>query len=215
MADTREALPAAVMQQLRYKAQRRGGQPVRGVQQQQQKASRVPQERARVNGEELDIGACMAALDDQPPTQFPANSPACRVGSVAVAEKIPAATTAHKQAVPAPTTEVACGPGDAQHTTGVFAKREKRKAEADCQRRVKKAAQPDGAGDLSFFMQLRKPGTGGGAAPAPEPALTDSGAADSTDSSAGTAAGEDSGTRNQPQVRLCCHRASYHRLALC
>ena len=85
----------------------------------------------------------------------------------------------------------------------MFARREKRKAAADSKRRARKAARPDGPGDLSFFMHLRNPGSAGAAA-AEEPEPTDSGDDDSTDSSAGTASITNGGTHEQPEVRLCC-----------
>ena len=209
--DTREVLPAAVMQQLRYKAQKRGTQP---VQQQQQKAPPVHQPCAAMDGEEIDMGACMAALDDQPPTQSPpAGSLACRDGRAAADDRLPAMVTAPKQAMPAPASKVSNGSADAPLTTGLFAKREKRKAEADSKRRGKRAALPDGPGDLSFFMQLRKPGTGSGTASTLQPVPAESGTADSTDSFAGAALGEDSGARKQPQVCKYGHLASREALA--
>ncbi len=207
-AETREALPAVVMRQLRYKALQRGTQPARGKQQHQQKAPSVPLPCAAINGDELDIGACMAALDDQAPMQSPpADSPARRNSKAAAEDRLPAAVIAHEQAAPAPSNKVSGGPAAAPQTTGVFAKREKRKAEADSKRSAKRAVGPDGAGDLSFFMQLRKPGTGGGTAPTLQPVPAESGTVDSTDSSAGSALGDDSDARNQPQVR---RRRNWH-----
>ncbi len=214
-ADTREALPAAVLQQLRHRAQRGRPQPARSKQQQhQQKAPSVPLPCAAMDGAELDMGACMAALDDRP-TQPPADRPACRVGSAAAEDRLPAAVIAHEQAAPPPANKVGDGPADGPQTTGVFARREKRKAEAESKRRAKKAALPDGAGDLSFFMQLRKPGSAEGTAPTSRPIPAESGTADSTDSSVGTAVGEDSDARNQPQVRQRCHLASLRSHAMC
>ena len=213
-ADTREVLPAAVLQQLRHRAQRRATQPARGVLQHQQEAPLVPQ-RAPANGDELDIGAWMAALDDQPPSQPPADGAACRSGTAAADSRLPAAMTARKQTVPAPADKLRDDPAHAPCTTGVFAQREKRKAEADSKRRAKKAMLPDGAGDLSFFMQLRKPGIGGQTAPPSEPAPMESGTADSTDSSAGAAGADCSGARNQPQVRKCRRQTPHRSRASC
>ena len=186
IAAKQEDLPTAVLQQLRYRAQ------CSGMQQQQQRPPVTPLV-APHNGAELDLGLSLAALNEQQPADGDVprhHSRAAKNGSLAaVTVQTDAAALSAAQ------------PGDAAQrapsTTGVFAKRAKRKADANG-RRAQKAARPDGAGDLSFFMQLRKP-RDGAAAETAEPEPTDSGLEDSTDVSAGA----DSGTQQQPEVTPC------------
>lgn len=205
-ASRREDLPSAVLQQLQYRAQRNGKQAAGCVQQRKQKPP--PDDRSAA---ELDIGACMAALDQQSPTRTPANDAARRQGSAAARDAGAAEVIARQPTVQTPAAQDGDGPADAPSITGVFARREKRKAEAEIKRRARKAAEPDGAADLSFFMQLRKPVGGGAAAPAePEPTVSDN--EDSADSSAGATPEADSGSHGLPKVRLFGRSTSRHLL---
>ena len=136
----------------------------------------------------------MAALDRH------ANSAVLQSGLAAASDRLPSATVDPAAQFSAPATDApnGGGPGRAPAVTGIFARREKRRAEADRRRRVERAVQPDGAGDLSFFLQLRQPGDADAAAEPDDDA--DSDADISADSSADASLGG-TGTLQQPQVQ--------------
>ena len=196
--DAYEGLPSAVHQQLQYKAQRSSAQPVhRRIQRHHESSS--PPLHGSETGAELDIGACMAALDAQGPNPPATNGAVRPQVTAAVGGGPPVAAHVHEQPALTPAVRIGSGPGHAPTITGVFARREKRKSEADSRRRANKAAKTGGAGDLSFFMQLRKPGNAATVA-STDPELSGCSDDDSADSSLGAVAGADGSTQLQART---------------
>ena len=188
-----ESLPSAILQHLRHKAQRSGTRTTPRMQLLQPSSGALAG--SAVDAESY-VGAQMAALDEQHIDDGTSGAELPSGTATACDRRHPGVGPAAQPAVPEPDMTVGCNTARAPAATGVFARREKRRAEADRKRRAKRGARPDGGNDLSFFLQLRKPGDAGAAFEGAEP---DSDAEASADSFTDALLGG-SGTPQQPQV---------------